>query len=714
MGSWTIAWTNPALLIGALGLLIPYLVHLLTKRTPRTLVFPTIQFLKRAKANQSAFFRLRDSILLIVRTAFVLLLLLAFLKPVLRARAMTGDEDKQQAAVIILDTSLSMQHNEAAPFARAKQAVEKLLSHLDGDCVTNVITVAASTKSSLEAPSSGIAPLRRDLLAAAPTLERADVDAALDEAVRQLQGFEDHARSIYIVSDFQRTNWSAAKFLAVPENIKLVFLPVNEASAANLAITDVAIRPRTPVLSESVEVVCTVANYGGTTAEIPVKLSMRRVATDPSANTDQADLSEKKLTIAPGSSAAASFRFRAASIGDFEGMATIAQDQLGADNTRYFTLRVDEQIDVILVSDVNGEARSSAYFTWRALDPFADDRDRHSPSTLRTEVVRARDLDLSAEAPQVLVIDGAGPLSERNITQIIEYVSNGGAVIYFLSDILDKGNLDTLALAAKDSVALPFSLSTLLDRQTGSGEAGTMAEVRMEDSIFRRFKDTGEISAMAFYRYFETERAQGRGEVLARYADGNLAMGKATLGAGAMLLCNFSAARAASDLAQKPAFIPLVHEMVKSMRPREGAAAKAVVGYPASGAVRLAANAQSVMFLSPSGKNVNATTERRGESMAVILPATQEFGFYRVNEGSSHVGSIPVNVDARESDLIALSEKQLEELAAAPQRKTVSTTARTARNIGALMEGVPVWPYLLLAALSLLGIEQFMLFALKR
>ena len=87
MGSWTIAWTNPALLIGALGLLIPYLVHLLTKRTPRTLVFPTIQFLKRAKANQSAFFRLRDAILLFVRTAFVLLLLLAFLKPVLRARA---------------------------------------------------------------------------------------------------------------------------------------------------------------------------------------------------------------------------------------------------------------------------------------------------------------------------------------------------------------------------------------------------------------------------------------------------------------------------------------------------------------------------------------------------------------------------------------------------------------------------------------------------
>ena len=111
---------------------------------------------------------------------------------------------------------------------------------------------------------------------------------------------------------------------------------------------------------------------------------------------------------------------------------------------------------------------------------------------------------------------------------------------------------------------------------------------------------------------------------------------------------------------------------------------------------------------------MNATTERRGESMAVILPVTQEFGFYRVNEGSTHIGSLPVNVDARESDLIALSEKQLEELAAAPQRKTVSTTARTVRNIAALMEGVPVWPYLLLAALSLLAIEQLMLFALKR
>lgn len=716
MGGWTIAWTNPALLAGALGLLIPYLVHLLTKRTPRSLVFPTIQFLKRAKANQSAFFRLRDAILLVLRTAFVLLLLLAFLKPVLRARAMAGDENRREAAIIVLDASMSMRYKDGIPFARAQQAAEKLLDHLDGEGAANVILAGVSPGASLDAPTTNVAPLKRDLLSMAPTLGRADVDAALAEAVRQLQAYTDHVRSIYLVSDFQRSNWSATKFSAIPEEIKLVFLPVGDVVTSNAAITNVMVRPRSPVLSESVEIVCSVANYGTQPLDVPVRLELRQISSSPSAESELASF-ERTVSVAPGSSGTASFRFRAAETGIFEGRTHLPDDALLADNSHFFTVDIDEQIDVLLVSDAASEPRSSAHFVWRALDPHAEDEDARGASrssTLRTRLARARDLELQADPPHVLVLDGCGALPERAVALLSAFLSDGGAAIYFLSDVLDKGNLDALALVVKEGFAAPFSVTVMIENRSDSNAPGTIVEAKREDAVFRRFKDTNEIAGLSFHRYFATERMEGRGEVLARFNDGNVAMGRASVGAGTLLLCNISAGRDASNLAQTNAFVPLVHEMVKSTRGGEGGASGATVGYTAAGSVPMPGADSGLLILSPSGKSVSASTEHRGQDLSVVVQSADEPGFYRVNNGSLHLGSIPVNVDARESDLLVLNESQLHHLSASPDRKIASAAAQSTRAIGALLEGVPIWPYLLLAALGLLGIEQLALIALKR
>lgn len=53
----------------------------------------------------------------------------------------------------------------------------------------------------------------------------------------------------------------------------------------------------------------------------------------------------------------------------------------------------------------------------------------------------------------------------------------------------------------------------------------------------------------------------------------------------------------------------------------------------------------------------------------------------RALEGASQLGAIPVNVDARESDLAALTEAQLNELAASPQRKLASASTQDSRAI---------------------------------
>jgi hypothetical protein len=139
-----------------------------------------------------------------------------------------------------------------------------------------------------------------------------------------------------------------------------------------------------------------------------------------------------------------------------------------------------------------------------------------------------------------------------------------------------------------------------------------------------------------------------------------------------------------------------------------------VVGYSASGTVPLAETSTGLLILSPSGTNVSAATDRRNDTMGVIVEAAHEIGFYRVNEGAQHLGSIPVNIDPRESDLLSLSETQMRDLAATADRKVASAAAHSTRAIGDLLEGILIWPYLLIAALGLLGVEQLALLMLKR
>ncbi len=128
-----VAFANPAMWAGVFALSIPVAIHLLTRRTPVRLVFPTIRFLKSAKASQSRLYRVRHILLLLLRTAILALVLAAFLRPIYRAGALAGgsDKDARSATIIILDSSVSMGYTGAGvtPFSKAKVAAEKTIDN---------------------------------------------------------------------------------------------------------------------------------------------------------------------------------------------------------------------------------------------------------------------------------------------------------------------------------------------------------------------------------------------------------------------------------------------------------------------------------------------------------------------------------------------------------------------------------------------------------
>jgi hypothetical protein len=120
---------------------LPVVIHLLNKGFPRRFQFPSVELIKATLARRSRVHRWRHWILLLLRTVFLLLLLFAFLQPMLpRFGSNPADQNRRQV-LIVFDHSVSMEHRGDGPTSRERALHEasKLIDSLDPDDTVNVL-----------------------------------------------------------------------------------------------------------------------------------------------------------------------------------------------------------------------------------------------------------------------------------------------------------------------------------------------------------------------------------------------------------------------------------------------------------------------------------------------------------------------------------------------------------------------------------------------
>jgi hypothetical protein len=701
-----VVFTNPALWIGALALAVPLIVHLLTRRSSRLLIFPTIRFIRKVQASQSAIFKLRHLLLMLVRTGFLALLLTAFLKPVLENNTLTAGDNPEakHAVLIVLDASASMGHTGGgfSLFSRAKLATEKTLDGLRDNDLANLIVAAAVPSASFLEPTANRFHLKNDVQLARLTQERADLDAAIAEAVTQLSKTSGYKKEIHLISDFQRSNWAPVDFAKIPRDVKVVFVSASGSELDNFAITEVMLQPPAPARSEEVEVVCKVANYGRQSKLLPLQLKFGGQKT-----------LQRDMDVPAGTTAAAGFRLRVNQTGVFEGELSIPDDALVADNRRFFTLDVSERVQVVVLSDEDrGDPGAGHRFLIRAINPNVD----RGGGALTPALLTSTQFDkFAAAGAQLVIATGVREFPSAVAGNLFNYLKDGGSVIYLLSGPADRANLAALEKLAGENFKLPFRIGNLIDHGLDrDGRYASLTEANFDNPMLKAFKEARDLADIRFQKYFATEREAGQGQILMRYDDQNIALARKSVGGGSLLLGNFSPSLQHSDLAKRTIFVPFLHEMIKGMRPQSGTGRPFVVGNPVSTTIRMNSAEKDIRFSSPSGEKLNAFFELSREDAAVIFPETKESGFYRVLAGDKLLGSVAVNVDPRESNLEALSLAQVQALSEISRDRVLVASGVDLQALRGLREGKPIWHYCLLAALCLLGVEQALALVWRR
>ena len=670
-----LAFANPWLLAGLVAVALPVLIHFLTRARPRRVGFPPFKLLQEACAGQRSIHRLRTIVLLAVRCLAVLALVLLFARPFLKPLGAVASPEIKQRVVLMLDASLSMRAVQGGVtlFARAKAEAADVLRGLETGQEAAVIIVGATPRTLLPALSPNLPALHEGLSKAEPTFEAADFQAALSMAKRLLGG----PGTIYVFSDFQKSNWDAAGEL--PAGCVFRLRQATTEPVHNIGLVGTRLVPEEPVAGETAEAVCSVFNSSPRPREATVHLQLGEFT------------QERKVTVPAFAAAECAFNVAFPQEGSFTGKAWLDPDDLREDDTRYLAVRVHKSLQVLLLGDTDmGDTRSAAFFVNHALVPSP----RAAPGI---NIIRRHSQDTDRgvlETTDVFALVAPATLTGEAVEIITRRVQEGAR---FLA-VLDGPTAPSLVPASFNP---PFHLLRAVESENGES---------LIPGAHKLFLDADERdwSAIHFRRHYENQVVQGRNsDVLLAYPDGSAAVTFSSVGKGAAVFVNLALTPDGGDFVGNPMFPATIHELLRLLR--RSSEGREVTPGTAWVIEAVTKGEGALTVLDPQGVAFQAQVIASGRTSRLAAPPAKLPGVYLIKQGGAVMDAQVVNVDPRESDTRPIPLEKIKVAAG-----SAVAVVRDEEELQLADKAKPLWPQLAAATAALLALEMTLLAIWRR
>ena len=660
---------TPLFLIGLLAALIPVAIHLIRREKPPKVMFSTIRFLKKTSKKLVLFQHLQQIALLLLRAAVIVLLVLAFARPLFNqsvARLLDADP---QSAVILLDLSMSMRWQDN--FDQAKAEALAVVDRLSGGDELGLIAFsgAAEVVRELDTEDGQL----RELIESfdEPGFGSTRYYPNLRLADQMLEDSRYENRAIYLISDFQEVGLQGAdESWKLAPGVALYLIDVGSAVSENLVLTDV--RSPEQLLEDSAQqqilarVRSTGTQYLGS-GEVSLSLNGQMVDRRP---VDLTDRSEQVVTFAVDFEAE----------GDYVGEIRIAGDDFADDNAYYFTVDVLPKINVLLV---NGEASDNWFDDeghWFGLAVSSTDS---SPFSLQT----IDPAELSAAAMRqsdVVALLNVGELTSSQAAALGEYVVNGGSLLIAPGDRVDERafnqQLGEISPARLEQVGL-----------LGRDDYLVIADYDRRHPILRPLGSDWSARFQGHWRLTPSEDAK----VLMQFDNTEAALVENDVGEGKVLLFASSLDLEWNNLALQGLFLPFVHETLRHLvRSEAGQSA-----YEIGDSINLA------QFVSDADVAVQDANGRSVSLEANNLQRATSPGLFTATSGAVS-RRYAVNILPEESNFTRVATSSLYDAVVNPDTSPLqSREAQTAQLIEELENPQRLWWWILTLVMVLLLVE---------
>ena len=661
---------TPLFLIGLLAAAIPIAIHLIRREKPPKVMFSTIRFLKKTSKKLVLFQHLQQILLLLLRSLVIVLLVLAFARPLIdRSIARLLDVDPQ-SAVVLIDLSMSMQYEET--FERAKtEALDIISSMTSGDEVALIgFSDGAQLVSDFNSDLDSVRSTINEISAAGFGRTRYLPNLRLADQMLEESRFEN--RAIYLISDFQAADIDAFdETWKLAPGVAFTGIDVGLEESTNLAITDVRSPERLLENASEQQILVRVRSTGTVyLQEGDVSLIVNGEVIDRK-SVDLGDRSEEVVI----------FSTTFETEGSYYGEIRVGGDAFEADNSYYFTVDVLPKISVLTI---NGEASENWYDDeghWFGLAVGGAERSPFelvnlTPGELNEAVLRQSD---------VLVLLNVGNLTDDQTEIIVDYVIEGGALLVAPGDRVDpvsfNNQFESVAPALLEAQGLPNGNDYLV-----------IADYDRRHPILRPIESDWSARFQGHWRLSPTQDS----EVLMQFDNTEPALVERQVGDGSVILFASAMDLEWNNLPLQSLFLPFVHETLRHLVQPELKQKAYSVGDSFS--VNLDENAGSVSARAPNGDEIIFTNTD-------FITQVSEPGFVTVEAGGAET-RFAINTLPEESNFARMPVENLFDSIINPDTNPIkSREVQNAQLAEELEQPQRLWWWILSLVMALVLVE---------
>jgi len=664
---------------------IPVAIHLLHRGRSRPIPFSNLQFLRALHQSRMRKLRLRQWLVLLLRTLAVAFMVLAFSRPSHRAggNGLFGGSPPA-TAVILLDNSYSTRYREPGGrlFDQLQQRVGELLELYDER--DDVVLIPFADRAEVPIQGEGSERLREHLAELTPSDRVTDIGGALAAAEELLSGLgEERARELFLVTDLASYNWSATppRGDAWLPDVQVYGVVPSPADRPNLALDSLSLDPWLQAPGRKLTLQAGLANA-----------SPRPVSASADLFVDGERVQRREVSLAAGERLAVEFAFVPRGPGRLRGYVELTGDDLPLDDRRYFTLHVPAEVNVLLV----GHRSVDTYYPRTALAAAAA-----TDPVLQVRAGLLSELDEGALAgTHVLVLCNLVRLDRETTRRVRGFAAAGGSIVIFPGPTAD--------LSFLNRHLLPDLVPTVLKGVSGTPGAAdahlTLDRERPHHALLDRLLAATATDPPRFWAFFEMVPAQQL-EPLLLFDGGGPAVVEGRSPGGRAILFASPLSLDWNDLPLRGLFAPLIHRLTRYLVLPPDHATRYAVGAPVRRRVPGLSADDAVQVETPSGRRLFLEPQHDSAGVVWKVPHADEAGFWRLLRDGDEVDVFAVNVDAREADLTVVSDGLLDRLLGPGRVRFLGPDEDLAEAVLAGRYGRELWRECLALAVCLLLLE---------
>lgn len=673
---------NPWLLWFLPLALVPLALHLLTLYRVRTVELSTYRFLMDSYLQQRRRMKLIEWLVMLLRTAFVLLLILALSRPIVEPFAWMRERSGRDVAIIV-DVSPSMMQRTSGSTAleRAKSLGNTLGPLLQEDDSLTIIRAGAQPTVVAHQLGADAEFLNAKLDTLAADNAAGPIAETFQLALSQTQSGR---RLIYVISNGNRRAWASLAdhpVLGTLTDEQVVLLNVDApTAAANIAIVGEPPPLQQPVVGLPLLLRATLVNTSSIAAETTLTVHMEdQQVAQLSVSLQAGERQTHRISVKPSRSGLIHGRFR------------VVGDAFTEDDTYVFTLNVQPRLNVLVISETDARTEQPAEVFIRAAlraplvvdvpqgGAMVDER-RMAAAIDLTHAAAAEVSDALLKQAEVVVVANTH-LTEPLANLLASHLRNGGGLVLLPGPRAKVDDYQRLLFAGRTAQQLPpwpLRWSQPTGEPTNEATASRVEVATVMHPMMQPFADA-DLPFFAGVRVFRAAKLQaqddgaaGASQVLLRLQDGSPLLATMPIGAGRVVISAVPADPSWSNLPLKSEFVPLMLRAVTYARRRPPVDVLPSVrpGEPATLFMASRLGRVQAEITTPDGHPTAVNLQRTAEGYVGAMQQTQQRGYYDLKvtlpddpaSTSTIEAGFAVNLDVDAADFDRLSPEEISKL----------------------------------------------------